>query len=161
MGAVSSCCSAEPADSKETIGGHSTSEAARGSSRHDIDISKPMKTVSDAEVDAFQRRLERSIDVIVLLADGTRLTCQLKLNKEDKSLVISCDTNLRVIPLTELKATLHGRDQLRRVETKANLVDDPNCVALHMMTGNCIPIRFDENSDKNAFIETIKRIKQR
>lgn len=47
MGAVSSCCSAEPADSKETIGGHSTSEAARGSSRHDIDISKPMKTVSD------------------------------------------------------------------------------------------------------------------
>lgn len=167
MGGVSSCCSTEPAESKEAISVAADASAAkkghntdRGSEHFAGPPCPPVATharVSDR--DAFQRRLEQGIEVIVLLADGTRLTCDLKLSTADKALIISCDTNVREIPLRDLKAILHGKDQLRRVETKAPLTEDANCVALHMVTGNCIPIRFEIQDDKNAFIELIRKLK--
>lgn len=34
-----------------------------------------------------------------------------------------------------------------------------SCVALHMMTGNCIPIRFEKPQEKDCFIDLIKQLK--
>eukprot|EP00382_Lankesteria_abbotti_P005256 CAMPEP_0113848056 /NCGR_PEP_ID=MMETSP0372-20130328/2237_1 /TAXON_ID=340204 /ORGANISM="Lankesteria abbotti" /LENGTH=165 /DNA_ID=CAMNT_0000817441 /DNA_START=260 /DNA_END=757 /DNA_ORIENTATION=+ /assembly_acc=CAM_ASM_000359 len=159
----SSCCSVEPAGDKQVVNSSDKNE-------HVPKPSSPTKSgrggqkakereYDGPDVEKFQRKLEDVMDVIVLLADGTRLTCQLKLNVEDKFLAISCEKNVRLIQLSDLKAILHGRDQLKRVETKASLIDDPNCVALHMVTGNCIPVRFEVLEDKIAFVELIRRIK--
>lgn len=101
MGAVSSCCSAEPAENKELIGGaNSEAPASRGGSiksggdnraelEHPPKPPGATKTVSDvslkhsigllhvcsqSEVENFQRRLETSMDVIVLLAVGFRFS---------------------------------------------------------------------------------------
>lgn len=176
MGNVSSCCSAEPAKNTETIKlacpsnpnqysvqnasekvpGHSPQATSKGYSKfHQSNIVK----VDESTLAQFQAKLEDSISVTVLLADGTNLPCQLKLKPEMKSLVISCESNFRDVPLGDLKAILHGKDQLKRVETKASLTKDQKCVALHMVTGNCIPIRFNEEEEKNCFIQLITKLK--
>lgn len=185
MGGLSSCCSTEPSENKETIKGSQGAAAeapapgsadnAEASMRYPRGLGKQEDghreasgrppsgaappAISEAVIAQFRKRLESSMEVIVLLADGSRLTCDLKLNPSSESLIISCDANLREIPLNELKAILHGKEQLRRVETKAALTDDPNCVALHMMTGNCIPLRFDTVDEKECFIELVKQLK--
>lgn len=65
-----------------------------------------------------------------------------------------------MIPLSDVKSLLHSRDQLKRVETRANLVDDENCVALHLLeSGNCIPLRFAEAMDKHTFVEMMRKLK--
>jgi len=163
MGAdLSSCCSVEPSADKSVI---STKKGEENEASDTLPTSKPPTSAAPSppppqfDVDAFSAKVENSMDVIVLLADGTRLACQLKLNKEERSLTISCEKNIRVIPLSELKTVLHGKDQLKRVETKANLIDDPNCVALHMATGNCIPMRFDALEDKECFVLLLKKLR--
>eukprot|EP01068_Selenidium_serpulae_P018369 Selendium_serpulae@DN6452_c0_g3_i1.p1 len=120
----------------------------------------PPEGPSDEEVAAFQERILGGMDVVVLLADGTGLTCALKLITENAyALEISADKNLRLIPFSELKAILYGKDQLKRVETKANLIEDPQCVALHMVTGNCIPMRFDTVKGKECFVTMLKKLR--
>jgi len=162
MGAdLSSCCSVEPAGDKAVV----SAKKDEGSTQEVPQV--PMKAppvpasppVVQYDVDKFCKKVEEGMDVIVLLADGTRLACQLKLNKDERSVSISCEKNLRIIPLSELKTVLHGKAQLKRVETKANLVDDPNCVALHMATGNCIPMRFEQLEDKECFVLLMEKLR--
>eukprot|EP01070_Trichotokara_eunicae_P002634 Trichotokara_eunicae@DN2782_c0_g1_i1.p1 len=155
---LSSCCSVEASPDKQVIKDQGA-EGGTGKDRAATPVAAVAAEPTKAEVEKFQRRLEDSMDVIVLLADGTRLACQLKLNTIENTLAISCEKNLRIIPLNELRAVLHGKDQLRRVETKANLVEDPQCLALHMSTGNCIPMRFETVQDQQCFIILLKGLK--
>jgi len=165
MGAdLSSCCSVEPAGDKSVVSAKKAAEGGEGTEAPQMQAkaSSPASSspaLPQFDVEKFSKKVEEGMDVIVLLADGTKLACQLKLNKDERSVSISCEKNLRIIPLSELKTVLHGKDQLKRVETKANLVDDPNCVALHMATGNCIPMRFDELDDKECFVLLIKTLR--
>lgn len=172
-----SCCSADPAESKEVITSrnsvHQDASGARLNARKPSlhhPTPKPLmsdslsgdmeRNISDATVAHFQKKLEESVTVVVILADGKRLTCALRLTRDpNPSLVISCDTNVREIPLHDLTTLLYGKYQLRRVETKATIANDPNCVALHMSTGNCIPIQFVTTEDKLCFIELIQKLK--
>ncbi|CDJ37658.1 Apicomplexan CP 15/60K like protein, related [Eimeria tenella] len=122
---------------------------------------QPAVAVNQPEVEDLRKRLQGGMAIIVLLQDGTKLACTLHLNPSDKSLSISCEDKVRVIPLSDVKSLLHTRDQLKRVETKANLVDDENCVALHLIeSGNCIPIRFEAVKDKHIFVEMMKQLKE-
>lgn len=67
---------------------------------------------------------------------------------------------VRVIPLSDIKALLYKREQLELIENKADLAEDKRCVALHLLeSGNCIPIRFDTQTDKTAFVEIVRDIK--
>eukprot|EP00923_Selenidium_pygospionis_P047117 GHVN01081311.1.p2 GENE.GHVN01081311.1~~GHVN01081311.1.p2 ORF type:complete len:178 (+),score=43.93 GHVN01081311.1:146-679(+) len=169
MGAeLSGCCAVEKAADKAVISEEKTEAPLQpevhGAPQPPAPPPKkeepPQRVPTPEEVAAFQERLLKGMEVVVLLADGTGLTCQLKLSLEDQyALSIAADKNLRVIPFNELKAILYGKDQLKRVETKANLVDDPNCVALHMVTGNCIPLRFDELPDKDCFVAMMRKLK--
>lgn len=170
---VSGCCAVEKAADKAVI---SQQEAEKTTEKETAETPppKPEQTAaqeapaeppppqgpSDEDIAAFQERLSRGMDVVVLLADGAGLTCALKLITEPElALEISADKNLRVIPFSELKAILYGRDQLKRVETKANLIEDPQCVALHMVTGNCIPMRFDTIDAKDCFVAMLKKLR--
>lgn len=116
--------------------------------------------VRPEDISELRTRLQSGMAITVLLQDGTKLSCTLHLNPADNSLSISCEDKVRVIPLSDVKSLLYSREQLKRVETRANLVDDENCVALHLLeSGNCIPIRFAEVMDKHVFVEMMKHLK--
>lgn len=120
----------------------------------------PPPAVSKEEINDLRGRLQAGLNITVLLQDATKLSCTLHLNAADNSLSISCEDKVRVIPLSDVKSLLHTRDQLKRVETRANLVDDGNCVALHLLeSGNCIPLRFEEAKDKSIFVEMMRQLK--
>lgn len=108
MGNVDSCCSTEPAQKRAVI--HETTTYA--------------DVLSETEIEQFKKRLEDEIGVLLLLSDGTRLSCTMKLDVVEQTLNMYCEANLRVVHLSEIFKILHERDQLRRIETKASLVDD-------------------------------------
>ncbi|KAL8453919.1 hypothetical protein Emed_000630 [Eimeria media] len=121
---------------------------------------EPATPVTSEEVSGLKSRLQSGMAITVLLQDGTKLSCTLHLSPADNSLSISCEDKVRVIPLSDVKSLLHTREQLKRVETRANLVDDENCVALHLLeSGNCIPLRFTETPDKHIFVEMLRQLK--
>ncbi|KYF41501.1 IMC sub-compartment protein ISP1 [Toxoplasma gondii ARI] len=175
MGAVSSCCAVEESEERQvmqqenagkTKGEKSRYERKKGdksgkrSPSHRASHAGSAPQVTAADIEDLHRRLLAGMAVLVLLQDGTRLQCILHYNEADSSLSISCEDKVRVIPLSDIKALLHTRDQLQRVETKANLVDDESCVALHLLeSGNCIPLRFDGVKDKTCFVDLLKKLK--
>ncbi|OEH79590.1 uncharacterized protein LOC34620032 [Cyclospora cayetanensis] len=121
---------------------------------------EPAIEVSQQEIKDMQTKLHSGMSITVLLKDGTKLSCTIHLNLSDNSLSISCEDKVRVIPLSDVKALLHTADQLKRVETQADLVGDSNCVALHLLeSGNCIPLRFEEARQKHSFVEMLKQLK--
>ncbi|KAL8430155.1 hypothetical protein Efla_001819 [Eimeria flavescens] len=130
------------------------------SKKPQVPASPPPTRVSSEEVSSLRSRLQSGMGITVLLQDGTQLSCTLHLNPADNSLSVSCEDKVRVIPLSDVKSLLSTRDQLKRVETRANLVDDENCVALHLLeSGNCIPLRFEQAADKYVFVEMVKQLK--
>lgn len=152
---------------RQSVGGGKGSGSASGLTGGDAGsrgggggASAGVPTPTQAEVDALKGRLLAGMNTIVLLQDGTQLACLLLYNPAEQCLSISCEDKVRIIPLSDVKALLYTRDQLQRVETKANLVGDQCCVALHLQeSGNCIPLRFDSPADKSAFVELVKRVK--
>ncbi|EZG68908.1 putative inner membrane complex sub-compartment protein 1 [Gregarina niphandrodes] len=62
--------------------------------------------------------------------------------------------------LDELVTVISGRKDLGRVATKANIVDEPTCVALHLASNTCIPILLESLSDKNCFVHLMNELKQ-
>ncbi|PFH33304.1 IMC sub-compartment protein ISP1 [Besnoitia besnoiti] len=173
MGAVSSCCAVEESEDRQVMkenGGAkaSKSEKSRDDRKKNGKYSKSRSSgprregpaVTAEQIEDLNQRLLSGMAVLVLLQDGTRLSCVLHYNAKDASLSISCEDKVRVIPLSDIKALLHTHEQLQRVETKANLVDDECCVALHLLeSGNCIPLRFENVVDKCCFVDLVKQIK--
>eukprot|EP01057_Protomagalhaensia_wolfi_P001331 Protomagalhaensia_wolfi_Nauph_80__1330@NODE_1794_length_1336_cov_34_888204_g1398_i0_p1_GENE_NODE_1794_length_1336_cov_34_888204_g1398_i0NODE_1794_length_1336_cov_34_888204_g1398_i0_p1_ORF_typecomplete_len198_score25_26ISP3_C/PF18045_1/1_5e28ISP1_C/PF18161_1/1_9e24SnoaL/PF07366_12/0_082_NODE_1794_length_1336_cov_34_888204_g1398_i07411247 len=164
MGAVSSCCSVESSkDKKEVI----HADAAARTDEHPGGVSSPTAVgqVTTAQLQAFQDRLEQDINMIVVIADGKRIPCRLRWTASDRSLTMLCDVNshvhIRRISLNELVAVIHGRKDLGRVATKANIVDDPTCVALHLQSNTCIPICMETAEDRACFVEFMRQEKAR
>eukprot|EP01053_Blabericola_migrator_P008817 Blabericola_migrator_1__8816@NODE_4657_length_1035_cov_310_934917_g2896_i0_p1_GENE_NODE_4657_length_1035_cov_310_934917_g2896_i0NODE_4657_length_1035_cov_310_934917_g2896_i0_p1_ORF_typecomplete_len176_score17_56ISP3_C/PF18045_1/1_1e26ISP1_C/PF18161_1/3_1e23_NODE_4657_length_1035_cov_310_934917_g2896_i068595 len=168
MGAVSSCCSVETSkDKKEVI----RSDAANnkldtqhtgGVAGEAPGLPTAVGQVTPAQLKAFQERLEDSIDITVVIADGKRIPCRLHWTK-DNALTMYCDVNshvhIRRMGLDELVAVIHGKKDLARVATKANIVDDPTCVALHLQSNTCIPICMGSPEDRLCFVEFMRRAK--
>lgn len=61
--------------------------------------------------------------------------------------------------LEELVTVIDNPKDLARVATKANIVDDPTCVALHLASNTCIPICLESVSDKNCFVAYMRQLK--
>ncbi|KAH0477272.1 MAG: uncharacterized protein KVP18_005098 [Porospora cf. gigantea A] len=111
--------------------------------------------VSSTDVEVFKRRLEDEIGVLLLLSDGTRLSCTMQLNAADQTLSMFCEANVRVVQLSEIFKILSHQDQLRRIETRAAISEDPNCAAVQLSSGYCIPVRFDSTHEKECFVELL------
>lgn len=142
MGNIISCCTLD--DSKK-VG-------------HDDEL---QENYSDAVVNEFKNRLSNNVPIIVLLQDGAKLPCQLQSNFDERTLCISCQQKERMIHFSDIRTVLHGEEQLKRVETQANLIKDNCCLALHLdESGNCIPIKFETVKDKNLFIYLMKEYKK-
>eukprot|EP00922_Rhytidocystis_sp_ex-Travisia-forbesii_P001764 GHVS01002493.1.p1 GENE.GHVS01002493.1~~GHVS01002493.1.p1 ORF type:complete len:182 (+),score=39.83 GHVS01002493.1:199-744(+) len=179
MGAVSSCCAVEESADKQAV---STSDAPKGNTTTSGGAAAAAKphggkrksggdvkgggvgghVADEGELKHLQELLEAGMDVFVLLQDGTKLSCVLTYSSPEESLSISCEDKVRVIPISDIKSLLSTREQLKRVETKADLTDDPNCVAMHLAeSGNCIPIRFAQSESKLLFLQFIKKVQKK
>lgn len=120
-----------------------------------------VENFSPATINEFKKRLSENISIIVLLQDGAKLLCQLQANFDEKTLCISCQQKERLISFNDIRTVLCGEEQLKRVETQANLTKDNCCLALHLdESGNCIPIKFETVKDKNLFIYLMKQYKK-
>ncbi|KOB63390.1 hypothetical protein PFHG_05138 [Plasmodium falciparum HB3] len=95
-----------------------------------------LETFSNSEINEFKKRLKNNIQIVVLL-------------------------QVRMINFSDIRSLLYGEEQLKRVETQANLINDNCCLALHLDdSGNCIPIKFGSVKEKNLFIFIMKDYKK-
>eukprot|EP01066_Platyproteum_vivax_P017906 Platyproteum_vivax@DN7451_c0_g1_i5.p1 len=108
----------------------------------------------------FQEKLEKGILISVLLQDGNSLSCKVYLVHDPPSLRVSFQEKTRNIQFHEIKCLLYGGEALKRVETKAILTEDDRCVAIQLINGNCIPIKFSTSDDKKKFIEIVSQMTQ-
>jgi len=169
MGATSSCCGAQeapeteldlspgvPRISKSPRGGEGSSSARRTSNGAEAPPAEDaMKEPTDDGMESFMTRLEEGIAVFIILQDKSRLKCKVKLATELKSLILTCGPKVRTISLADIKAVLHTVEQLNRVENAAGIGANEPCAAVHLMTGNCIPLFFISEDDKRRFVRAI------
>ncbi|KAF8819066.1 IMC sub-compartment protein ISP1 [Cardiosporidium cionae] len=115
-----------------------------------------LKPYSKHEMAEFENSLISGVNIAVLLQDGSQLNCMLYFDGDGKTITINCNSKVRVIPQADVKAVLHGADQLKRVETKANLLNDNKCIALHLKkSGNCIPLRCNSLEEKEKLLQLL------
>lgn len=157
MGAASSCCSVEPSKQKDLIRHDATPTDQHHATQPESRQPTP------AELEQFRTNLNEGIDTIVVIADGKKIPCRLKWSASEQNLIISCDVNnhmhIRRMALNELLAVIHDRKDLARVATRANIVEDPACVALHLASNTCIPLSFHKIEEKICFVEFMRQIK--
>eukprot|EP01067_Filipodium_phascolosomae_P008373 Filipodium_phascolosomae@DN7099_c0_g1_i1.p1 len=172
MGAVSSCCSdsASEAPNKQYLppekeSPRNTSEKKPKATPKAQDGAGPDKSdksqrshAKEIEFKNFKNRMKNGIEISVLLQDGTSLSCKMKLMVDPPILQVSFEEKVRNITFDEIKSLLYGFDALKRVETRAALTDDDRCVALQLVNGNCIPVKFRTSNDKRLFIDVVSDI---
>mmetsp|Transcript_11334 Transcript_11334/g.32836 ORF Transcript_11334/g.32836 Transcript_11334/m.32836 type:complete len:190 (-) Transcript_11334:1944-2513(-) len=155
MGNLSSCCSVEPTDvgqnrdrvflpPNDTQGnrfGYADNGTAQGSHHatngmNGSPTGGPGEGAEAAaftpELEAFQRKLQDGLRVTVILQDGTSLLCTVSLDVDDLTFTISFQEKTRKVAIRDIKALLVSR-QLKRVETRASIVDDPRQVHTHAL----------------------------
>jgi len=110
----------------------------------------------DAMMAEFTKRIADGIDVNIILQDKSRLKCKVKLDKDAKGLILTCGTKVRTIMLSEIKSVLHTAEQLSRVENSAGIGVSEPCAAIHLSTGNCIPLFFVSEDSKKCFVQVVR-----
>jgi len=117
------CCAVEKSDTLPT-GGPLPPGAIDLAATHKLKSDKQIKS-AQSELEHFEAKIKSDLPILVVLSDGTQLACSLKYNDDDKTLIIYCETNVRIIQLSEIAAIMHGPEQLKRVETRAKIANDP------------------------------------
>ncbi|BAM38633.1 conserved hypothetical protein [Theileria orientalis strain Shintoku] len=113
-------------------------------------------TEEDFDEQNFKQKLEQNLDVIVLLEDGTKLSCTLHVNCETSLVRIACDKQVREIDFGSVKKILHTKDELSRIQTNGNTMNFNTTVAFHLLeNGNCIPVSFSNTHEKKMFLNIL------
>lgn len=174
MGAnSSSCCGAQEAPEteldlspslprlqKSPRGNAKTSsiDKTQDRKREDAQMSKDAEEAhSDDRMnyEEFSHQLEEGIDVNIILQDKSRLKCKVKLSRETKGLILTCGSKVRNIALSDIKSILHTSEQLARVENSAGIGVSEPCAAIHLSSGNCIPLFFVSEDSKRGFVQVV------
>ncbi|KAH0472188.1 MAG: uncharacterized protein KVP18_001172 [Porospora cf. gigantea A] len=118
-------------------------------------------TLQNGEKSAFVTRLEEGLTVNLILQDRRSLESTVKMDSYTKALIINCEVNghkkVRSILASDVKQILQTKQQLRRVESRANIDDIELCAALHLQkSGNCIPLFFHNAEDKQSFVAAVQ-----
>ena len=84
-------------------------------------------TLQNGEKSAFVTRLEEGLTVNLILQDRRSLESTVKMDSYTKALIINCEVNghkkVRSILASDVKQILQTKQQLRRVESRANIDD--------------------------------------
>jgi len=104
----------------------------------------------------YSKELELGIDVNIILQDKSRLKCTVKLDREGKCLILTCGAKVRTILLQDIKSILHTPQELARVENSAGIGVTEPCAAIHMSSGNCIPLFFGSEESRRSFVKVVR-----
>jgi len=143
-----------PRGGQQQANGAKTADPSSAKADDRADVKAAEDLGSDAMRD-FIKRIHEGIEVSIILLDKSRLQCEVKLCPATKSLVLTCGTKVRSIPFVEIKSLLHTVEQLSRVENSAGIGTEESCVAIHLTSGNCIPLFFNSEDDKARFVRII------
>jgi len=103
---------------------------------------------------AWTRKVEEStVPVLLLLATGMGIECEMKYDRPRQVVSLSRDDNYREIALAQVKKVLHTPEELAKIQIQqAAPAQDSSCSALLLSSGHCITLRFDSASDCRAFV---------
>lgn len=111
----------------------------------------------ELEEQHFKDRLANSVNVLVLLEDGGKLSCTLHVDCTQSLIVIACDEQIREMKFESVKKILHTREELSRVQTHGPNLNFSSSVALHLLeNGNCIPLTFNTSQEKKLFLNIMR-----
>jgi len=108
----------------------------------------------------YSKEIEKGIDVNIILQDKSRLKCKVKLDRDGKCLILTCGTKVRTILLVDIKTILHTPQELARVENSAGIGVNEPCAAIHMASGNCIPLFFVSEESRRSFVKAVNAAHQ-
>eukprot|EP00916_Digyalum_oweni_P002622 GHVL01004763.1.p1 GENE.GHVL01004763.1~~GHVL01004763.1.p1 ORF type:complete len:185 (+),score=25.68 GHVL01004763.1:67-621(+) len=167
MGNLSACCSVDPAsetqkhyiDEEQDAPEPSASEQKKPDNAEKRPRPKSQRSASNqGNKEAFHKQMLKGMIVNVLLHEGTSLECELILKDDPPTLQVKYQEKIRNIPFEEIKSLLYGPEALKRVETQADLTKEDKCVAIQLINGNCIPIKFVSKESKSSFIQLVTDI---
>lgn len=116
---------------------------------------------ADDATATFRQRLEKGIEVHLILQDEAKLKCQVRLDRSNDFILLSCDKKVRAIGMQDIKAILHTPSELQRVESSAGITNFDTCAAIHLTaSGNCIPLFFLSAADKNMFVTVLNEARK-
>eukprot|EP00371_Babesia_bovis_P000605 XP_001609252.1 hypothetical protein [Babesia bovis T2Bo] len=93
----------------------------------------------EIEEQHFKDRLQNSVNVMVMLEDGSKLACTLKVNCDQSLIRIACEDQVREMKFDAIRKILHTKAELSRVQTQGTSLSFDNSVALHLAeNGNCL-----------------------
>lgn len=97
-----------------------------------------------------------TFNVKLIMQDRSKLDCEVVF--DSTSISLSGDGKCRNIGIDEIHQLLYSKEELSRVESSAGISDSDNCVAIHLKeSGNCIPLFFKSQQDKERFIATANK----
>ncbi|KAH7648301.1 CP15 60 sporozoite 60K [Cryptosporidium bovis] len=97
-----------------------------------------------------------TFNVKLIMQDRSKLDCEVVF--DSTSISLSGDGKCRNIGIDEIHQLLYSKEELSRVESSAGISDSDNCVAIHLKeSGNCIPLFFKNQQDKERFIATASK----
>jgi len=109
----------------------------------------------DSMAAEYAKEIENGIDVNIILQDKSRLKCKVKLDRDGKCLILTCGSKVRNIALLDIKSILHTPQELARVENSAGIGVNEPCAAIHMASGNCIPLFFVSEDSRRGFVKVV------
>ncbi|KAG6439928.1 uncharacterized protein BBOV_IV000865 [Babesia bovis T2Bo] len=110
----------------------------------------------EIEEQHFKDRLQNSVNVMVMLEDGSKLACTLKVNCDQSLIRIACEDQVREMKFDAIRKILHTKAELSRVQTQGTSLSFDNSVALHLAeNGNCIPLMFNNSQEKKLFLNIV------
>eukprot|EP01056_Protomagalhaensia_sp_Gyna25_P002172 Protomagalhaensia_sp_Gyna_25__2171@NODE_217_length_4339_cov_94_141163_g169_i0_p5_GENE_NODE_217_length_4339_cov_94_141163_g169_i0NODE_217_length_4339_cov_94_141163_g169_i0_p5_ORF_typecomplete_len208_score40_58ISP3_C/PF18045_1/1_2e18ISP1_C/PF18161_1/2_2e11_NODE_217_length_4339_cov_94_141163_g169_i019612584 len=124
--------------------------------------------VSPAAIEQFMQRAAEGFEVLVLIASGHGIQCQLKVDLVKEEVVLSSrissskgfnesSSSLRKeIPFEHVTKVLYAPEELKRIRTEARL--DDHCSALFTAhDASCIVFSFDSLEENQAFVAAAQR----
>lgn len=103
----------------------------------------------------FFYRLQKGVEVMVIPLSRTGILCRLHVDIGRNQLVLTKDTNSRVVDLEDIQRVMFKKADLQRVENHTALAEDDHCCAILLKSFSCIGLRFSTTSDMHSFVETI------
>jgi len=149
------CCFAEPAR-------HAKAPPAEISTEGLVGDYAPASESARGELQPFVYQMQKGVFVSAVLQDGSALVCEIKLDPSHDFMTIQSEDKSRKVMLRDIRDVLSEPGQLKRVETKATIIDDPSCLALHIdKSGSCIVFRCNSATERKDLVTALLWLKRK
>eukprot|EP01071_Lankesteria_metandrocarpae_P015449 Lankesteria_metandrocarpae@DN9691_c0_g1_i1.p1 len=105
----------------------------------------------------FAKRLEVSaVPVLLLLATGFAIECDITFEREKRVLVLRNEVNRREVHFNDVQSAISTTSEMSKIQIKADIAHDINCCAILMRDRKCLTLRFDTSGESSSFVSLVK-----